>query len=138
TIDDDTATVVAHTSSDVDEDVRDVNAVEDVDVTVEEVDVTVEEVDVAVEEVDVTVEEVDVTVEDVDEVAPVVQNQATIATPRDVPTLEISQALEAENEVDNSHWVSAMEVVLQKLKQAPSETIGQSDHDSALPLRNAS
>ncbi|MCZ6856214.1 MAG: DUF1043 family protein [Gammaproteobacteria bacterium] len=145
TIDDDTATVVAHTSSDGDEEVRDVDAVEEADVTVEDVDEaveeadeTVEEADVTVEEVDATVEEVDIAVEEVDEVTPVVQNQATIATPRDVPTLEISQALEAENEVDNSHWVSAMEVVLQKLKQAPSETIGQSDHDSALPLRNAS
>jgi len=108
-----------------------------------------------VEDVDSVVEDADVTAKKVDQVdeeaTPVVQNRqsspeteataqplATIAEPRDVPTLEISQALEAKNEVDNSHWVSAMEVVLQKLRQAPRETMGQDDHDSEIPLRNAS
>ena len=87
----------------------------------------------------------------VEKATPVVQNRqssseteaaaqplATIAEPRDVATLEISQALEAKNEVDNSHWGSAMEVVLQKLRQVPRETMGQDDHDSEIPLRNAS
>ncbi len=135
TIDDDTATVIEKTNR-------------DADVTVEEVDRVVEDVDSVVEDADVTAKKVD----QVDEEAtPAVQNRqsspeteataqllATIAEPRDVPTLEISQALEAKNEVDNSHWVSAMEVVLQKLRQAPRETMGQDDHDSEIPLRNAS
>ena len=156
TIDDDTATVIEKTNSDAGDAAEDVGvtaeevdqAVEDAGVTAEDAGVTAEEVDQAVEDAGVTVEEVDQVVE---EATPVVQNRqsspeteaaaqplATIAEPRDVPTLEISQSLEAKNEVDNSHWVSAMEVVLQKLRQAPRETMGQDDHDSEIPLRNAS
>ncbi len=156
TIDDDTATVIEKTNRDADVTVEEVDrVVEDVDSVVEDAGVTVEEVYVTVEDVDSVVEDADVTAKKVDQVdeeaTPVVQNRqsspeteataqplATIAEPRDVPTLEISQSLEAKNEVDNSHWVSAMEVVLQKLRQAPRETMGQDDHDSEIPLRNAS
>ncbi len=69
-----------------------------------------------------------------------VEQQATNAPPSEIPTLDGSQVLEAENEVDNSHWVSAMEEVLDKLKQTPRETIGQDDpiDRDAEPLRNAS
>ena len=128
TIDDDTATVIEKTNS-------------DAGVTAEDADQVVEDADQAVEDADEVVEKA----------TPVVQNRqssseteaaaqplATIAEPRDVATLEISQALEAKNEVDNSHWGSAMEVVLQKLRQVPRETMGQDDHDSEIPLRNAS
>ena len=135
TIDDDTATVIEKTNS-------------DAGVTAEDADQVVEDADQVVEDADQAVEDAD---EVVEKATPVVQNRqssseteaaaqplATIAEPRDVATLEISQALEAKNEVDNSHWGSAMEVVLQKLRQVPRETMGQDDHDSEIPLRNAS
>ena len=135
TIDDDTATVIEKTNS-------------DAGVTAEDADQVVEDADQVVEDADRAVEDAD---EVVEKATPVVQNRqssseteaaaqplATIAEPRDVATLEISQALEAKNEVDNSHWGSAMEVVLQKLRQVPRETMGQDDHDSEIPLRNAS
>ena len=135
TIDDDTATVIEKTNS-------------DAGVTAEDADQVVEDADQVVEDADRAVEDAD---EVVEKATPVVQNRqssseteaaaqplATIAEPRDVATLEISQALEAKNEVDNSHWGSAMEVVLQKLRQVPRETMGQDDYDSEIPLRNAS
>jgi len=128
TIDDDTATVIEKTNSDAGD------AAEDVDQVVEDAGVTVEEVDQVVEEATPVVQNR----QSSPETEAAAQPLATIAEPRDVPTLEISQSLEAKNEVDNSHWVSAMEVVLQKLRQAPRETMGQDDHDSEIPLRNAS
>ncbi len=141
TIDDEAVTVVENTVAIDNEAVTDVD-VADADEDVEEDGEDVEEVDEDVEDIHEDAEEVAKTAQLADGLRPSAEVEATaapraaVAESSEIPTLEISQALEVENQVDNSHWVLAMEEVLQKLKQAPRETMGQDDLGIE-PLRNA-
>lgn len=62
--------------------------------------------------------------------------------PSEIPTLDISQAFTEEESVDNAHWEAALDVVLDKLRQPPRESMDEADEfdeaeQGADPLRNA-
>ncbi|MCZ6616947.1 MAG: DUF1043 family protein [Gammaproteobacteria bacterium] len=108
----------------------------DADVEIADPEVPIPDADIEIADADTEAADPEVPIADEPKSLPEVEVTEEFDNPDEIPEQDRSLALEKENEVDNSHWVLAMEEVLEKLRQEPREYLDFDEH--TVPLRHVS